>query len=273
MDRISGIFHKAVLAAALVSIAAASGAAVDPCGFEKVPREALVELKEVRGKPFVGGAVFVRGHLIPSPYTVSRYGTSLVVNGKQVSGQVVPWSRFTGEKPSAVPAAPRRPSPRRVKARRIEKEDSLDDLFGEDGDAIAMDDTPPQTAPEQPAKPFRHTRQTRALLDGLNAQRANLDRSLRQQKFFFFSPSHPSVGGNFQTLCKMMETLPEALRDSVSPQDLLFRMRKAGIGFLTQDICNELFMNKRDFDELLELRARLREEAESRKTLTQGMTF
>ena len=162
---------------AVVFAAAASlFAAVDPAGFEPVPKEAVSSLKRVRAggkrgssyvKPVQGGAVFVNGRFVAPPYKIVRHGTALAVNDVQVTGQLVPWGEFTSEAAPAAAPAPKKPAPKKAEpAKPAPKKEatSIDDLFGDapakpaekkeaaKPAAVSVDDLFAD-APSAPAKP------------------------------------------------------------------------------------------------------------------------
>ena len=296
-------------AVVLIGCLAASAAPVDTCGFEKVPNDALKALQMARGKPFTAGAVFVNGKYIPPPYVVSRYGTAIMINGCQVTGQIVPWYKFTGVRPA--PAAPKpRPAARPASrpAASAPAEDSLDDLFGDEPSAPAPEppaakapekaneykeaksiddlfadddeDAPPQPAAAKPAagkpaapaaeaaapqKKFVHTARTRQLLETIDKERTTIDRNLRSNCFYFFSPRYSTVRGNLLILGSMAEKLPDAMRDSTSADDLYARLRRSGLGFVSAEVCTDLYANRLTFPSLYDLRSRMREVIEERK--------
>lgn len=320
------------LAALVLGCFAASAAPVDNCGFEKVPRDALVALHESRGKPFTAGAVFVNGKYLKPPYVVSRYGTAIVINGHQVTGQLIPWSKFTGARvasaarsasdmddpssayqseaggstgkyeeaksldelfeddpgTSGAPAAPQAEAAPADTS--DDDDDALDDLFGDDPPkpkaqpkpkprpapraqpsavARAAQDSDPATPPEK----FEHNARTKQLLETIDKQRTMIDRTLRANHFYFFSPRYASVGGNLRTLGSMAEKLPDAMKDSTSPDDLFARMRKSGLGFVSMEVCTDLYVNRLTFPAIYELRNRIREEISRQKALTSEVSY
>ena len=282
--------HKTHILAlvALLGCLAASAAPFDNCGFDKVPRDAVIELKEARGKPFTGGAVFVNGKYLEPPYVVSRYGTALAINGHQVTGQIIPWYKFTGGRPPAPPKpAVAKPVKQEEPAGAEEEASSLDDLFADEPEvpkakapAVPAKPEPEEPAAQEdaeessaPAKKFEPSARSQQYLELINNQRTTLDRNLRQQNFYFFSPRYSSVRGNFRILSSMAEKLPDALKDSTSPEDLFARLRREGLGFISMEVCTDLFANKLTFPSLFELRSRVREEAARRKELSVGTSY
>ncbi len=318
--------HKSSILAIAIAVTgclAASAASVDNSGFEKVPRNALYALHEARGKPFTAGAVFINGKYLPPPYVVSRYGTAIVINGHQVTGQVIPWSKFRGARaaaapggaapasaakedtgkveqatslddlfgdddadtPSAAPAAPAAPAPAPAAAADDDIDDSLEDLFGDEPAKPKAKKARPAPAKrpaprvvqeqedEGPLEKFEHTSRTRQLLETIDKQRTSIDRSLRSNHFFFFSPRYSSVGGNLRILGSMAEKLPDALKDATSAEDLFARMRKAGLGFVSMEVCTDLYANKLTFPSLYDLRSRVREEIKQRKAMSAESSY
>lgn len=309
-------YHIAALSV-LLGCLSASAAPVDNCGFEKVPRDALVALQEARGKPFIAGAVFVNGKYLPPPYVVSRYGTAIVINGCQVTGQVIPWSRFLGARPAAAapeaasdaapaadksapqekfeeakslddlfsdgpadsggssPAAPAA-APVAAAADSEDLDSTIDDLFGDETDkpkpkprpAVAKARAPRPAVPAGPPPKYVPSARTRQLQETIDMQRTQTDRSLRSGHFYFFSPRYASVGGNLRILGSLMEKLPDAMKDAASAEDLYARMRRAGLGFVSMELCTDLYANKRTFPSLYELRTRVREDIKRQKEMT-----
>ena len=315
--------HKTSILAIVLAVTgclAASAAPVDNCGFEKVPRNALFALQEARGKPFTAGAVFVNGKYLQPPYVVSRYGTAISINGHQVTGQIIPWSKFRGARPASGGAA----SAANGNSGKVEQATSLDDLFsGDDAETPSAAAPAPEPAPpaapaaapadddiddtledlfgDEPAKPkakarpapvrrpaprvvqepeeeppldkFEHTSRTRQLLDTIDKQRTSIDRSLRANEFVFFSPRYSSVRGNLRILGSMIEKLPDAMRDATSAEDLYARLRKEGLGFISMEVCTDLYANKLTFPSLYDLRTRVREEIKHRKAMSAESSY
>ena len=82
---------------------------------------------------------------------------------------------------------------------------------------------------------------------GLDNLRKNYEQSLARGEFFFFGQRHSRLNGNYGTARALIGVLPKALRESVSPQDLLQKLNQGGIYFIDQGVCTSLFRNRNTF--------------------------
>lgn len=180
---------KFAICALIALLGGFSVAAAPAKAFPKQPAAAVKYLKGEKGKPIRSGAVFVNGHYIPGPYTVTRIGTVIKINDRQVTGQIVSWNNFLstqdpgvvdkkeimpaeggGDAPSSTPE-PAKPAggvddlfddfsglaPSRSFAF-LPATDALDDLFGDDDEEPVQPKKPSggastQRRPPPPPKP------------------------------------------------------------------------------------------------------------------------
>jgi len=63
------------------------------------------------------------------------------------------------------------------------------------------------------------------------------------------------------------------MKDSTSPDDLFARMRKSGLGFVSMEVCTDLYVNRLTFPAIYELRNRIREEISRQKALTSEVSY
>lgn len=223
-------------AMALMAVVA-EAAPVQNGGFEKVPPAALKALAVTRGKAFNSGLVFVNGKLVPPPYVVSRYGTAIVVNDRQVTGQIIPWSKFQGTQKGASSDS-------------SSDATSVDDLFDDSG--------------------FVMNSAAKSYLDSLNKARTKIDRALRDNKFFFFGTRYSRLDGEERMLRELLKVLPETLRDAKSGEDIFNRLHRAGVMFLSPAICTDLYANRFDYLTLMDVRQKFKEKVTTDSILMSG---
>ena len=271
----------------------------------EVPAEAVAELGSTFGTPQMNGFVFIEGRYVPPPYTVTRKGNGLFINRIQFE-QPVAWSFFdTSDAAAGGAAAPKKavdadgdfqevgkaavkPAAPDVQsaAEKPKTVKSIDDLFADDKDAApaakqpvadAGEPAPLAAAPAatqppatlQPmAKRFpedikRQKEELRATLENL---RKGYEQALSRGEVFFFGQRNCRLNGNYGTARTLMGVLPNALRQSQTPQDLLQRLNQGDIYFVDLGICTALFKNKNTFP-LLEERLQKIEDAEEIEAL------
>lgn len=234
--------------------------------FEKVPAQAMRELKGAVGKPLDSGLVFVNGRYIRPPYRVARMGTAIFVNDVQVTDQIVPWRRFLATQPgyAAGQAKAARPqAPAVVKAK------DVDDLF-------ADDDPPAPEAKARPADPapaveFSANARSAELLRDIDMFRAGVQRRLREGNACFFGSRYARVEVPPGLVKRLLGVLSDAMREADDGVDLESRIRAGGIVFLNRTICAELIENRPDYLKLVERKRRLLEQERMAEMTRRGM--
>ena len=265
---------------ALIAISSMSAEA-----FQPIPKESAKALRVTRGRPFSAGAVFVNGKYIDPPYVVERWGTGIRINSIPVTGQVVDWNEFlktqdgvkTVKKesvqtrepaPIAQPAQATKPS----EAPAVDAS-SLDDLFDDDPKPASTTKTVatpavnrPVAAPAVPrvvttyslSGEFKHNDSSKTLLGRINSSRTEIDRILRSGGFVCFGDNYSRVTGDKRTLMAMLERLPELEQRSESLDDFRAGVRSAGLVYLNEVLCEDLFRNRIDYRKLKERRERIK---------------
>ena len=241
--------------------------------FQPIPKESAKALGVTRGKPFVAGAVFVNGKFIDPPYTVERWGTGIRINQIPVTGQVVDWNEFLRtqagvrvekrivERKGA--SAATEPAPTSVK----DCADALDALFDDDPKPARSKSTP-ASAGTRPAVPrvevtysidgaFVPNEASRELLKRINDARTEIDRILRLGGFICFGNSYSRVTGDKRSLSKLMAALPDLLQKSPTVEAFNAGVRSAGLVYLNEVLCEDLFQNRADYPVLKRRSARI----------------
>ena len=226
----------AVLAAMLALDVVAAPAAP---GFEKVPRQAMRELKGAVGKPLAEGMVFVNGRYLAPPYRVARMGTAIFVNDVQVTHQVNSWRKFLATQPESAASAAAGAA---AAAQQPAVAASLDELF-EDEDAAGA--KPAAAAEEE--RPFKANAKSAALLQEIDAYRTLVQRKLREGNVCFFGSRYARIVVESRIAKQLLAVLPEAMRDGESGEDMEARLRAGGIVFLNRTVCEELLQNRPDY--------------------------
>ena len=255
-------------------------AATGAFAFQPIPKEGAKALGVTRGKPFSAGAVFINGKYIEPPYVVERWGTGIRINSIPVTGQVVDWNEFLktqdGVKmvkkeiapvqeaaPAAQPVQSATPAP-------AADTSSLDDLFDDDPKPAKPTSAPRASRPvAAPAVPrtittyalsgaFKPNDSSKALLGRNNSSRTEIDRILRSGGFVCFGDSYSRVTGDKRTLMAMLERLPELEQRSESLDAFRAGIRSAGLIYLNEVLCEDLFRNRIDYRKLKERRERIK---------------
>lgn len=245
--------------------------------FQPIPKEGAKALGVTRGRPFSAGMVFINGKYIEPPYVVERWGTGIRINKEPVTGQVIDWSEFlktqegvkVEKKTETVPPAPVVQQATPV----VEDVDSssLDDLFDDDPKPVKRKSTSPVRSPAvaRPAVPrtsvsyvlngeFKANDASKALVERINETRTEIDRILRTGGFICFGDAYSRVTGDKRTLMAMLERLPELEQRSESLDAFRAGVRSAGLIYLNEVLCEDLFRNRIDYRKLKERRERIK---------------
>ena len=259
--------------AGLLLLTAAVMAAGGAFAFQPIPKESARALGVTRGKAFSSGLVFVNGKYIEPPYVIERWGTGIRVNSVPVTGQVVDWTEFLKtqdgvkvEKKEVAPAAA--PAPAAQPAAEVDAS-SLDDLF--DDDSKPAKPKPAAKPVRTPAAPravatyslsgeFKPNDASKALVKRINTARTEIDRILRAGGFICFGNSYSRVAGDRRTLMTMLEKLPELEQHSEDVDTFRAGARAAGLVYLNEVLCEDLFRNRIDYRKLKERREKIKDD-------------
>ena len=242
----------------------------------EVPSEAIEALGLTLGTPKRKGFVFIEGRYISPPYTVSRKGNGIFINRIQVE-QPIAWTA-EALTPSAIPpskavvntpdkAEEVNPSPlpppldtaapvavidsgavATPPTTEGQVGKSLDALFDGPSTNNIVIDAPNPAGLEKKALPVGLTQQQKdELRKKLDMIRARFELGLAQGEIYFFNMKHGRVNGTYGTAKALFAILPEALRYSQSPQDLMARLCQGGVNFLDLATCTDLYKNKLNF--------------------------
>ena len=245
--------------------------------FQPIPKEGAKALGVTRGKPFSAGAVFINGKYIEPPYVVERWGTGIRINKEPVTGQVIDWNEFlktqegvkVEKKTEAAPVAP----VVQQAAPAVEDVDSssLDDLFDDDPKPVKRKSVSPVRSPTvtRPPAPrasvsyvldgeFKANDASKVLVGRINETRTEIDRILRAGGFICFGDAYSRVSGDKRALLSMLEALPELQQRSASVDAFRSGVRAAGLVYLNEVLCEDLFRNRIDYRKLKERRERIK---------------
>ena len=256
-------------------------AATGAFAFQPIPKEGAKALGVTRGKPFSAGAVFINGKYIEPPYVVERWGTGIRVNSIPVTGQVVDWNEFLktqdgvkmvkkevapAKERESAPAAQSVPAATSTEAPTVNAS-SLDDLFDDDpkpaktesaAKSVSASAAPKAVMTYALSGKFRPNDTSKALLGRINSARTEIDRILRSGGFVCFGDSYSRVSGDKRTLMAMLERLPELEQRSESIDAFRAGVRSAGLIYLNEVLCEDLFRNRIDYRKLKERRERIK---------------
>jgi hypothetical protein len=243
----------------------------------EVPDDAVEALGVTTGTPKRNGFVFIEGRYIIPPYTVSRKGNGIFINRIQVE-QPIAWNAET-LKPVLNPQ-PKKAEPPKKTAPEKEKPSLFDTtaespaltavpdsiIISNETPAVAqvgktldaLFDEPATNAPagneknvagsDKKAAPVVLTqKQKDEIRQKLDMIRARFELGLAQGEIYFFNHKYGRVNGTYGTAKALFAVLPEALRYSQSPQDLMARLRQGGVSFLDINTCTDLYRHKLNF--------------------------
>lgn len=265
----------------------------------EIPKESAYALGATRGKPISTGLVFVNGKYLPGPYVIERWGVGIRINRQAAVSQVVGWSAFVKTqkgvrkttKTVEIASTPESaPPPAAVPPQSQEEEEEKDEELLASLESLFEDEPkvkkkPKVSAPKkvvkpvaQPAPPkvlvsyemsekFEHNDATRRMVGKINDVRREIDQHLRNGGFLFFGENYSRVSGDMRSLEMMLSKLPEAMRSCSSAKDLTSRMHECGMVYFSDALCADLYRNRIDYRSLIELRERMKNEAELRKIL------
>ena len=245
--------------------------------FQPIPKESAKALGVTRGKPFSAGMVFINGKYIEPPYVVERWGTGIRINKEPVTGQVVDWNEFlktqegvkVEKKTEAAPSAPvvQKTAP----AVEVADSSSLDDLFDDDPKPTKRKKASLTRSSSETRPPvsrttvsytldgeFKGNDASKALVGRINETRTEIDRILRSGGFVCFGDRYSRVTGDKRTLMAMLAKLPELEQRSESLDDFCAGVRSAGLVYLNEVLCEDLFRNRIDYRQLKERRERIK---------------
>ncbi len=258
----------------------------------EVPEEAVEALGITAGTQQNSGFVFIEGRYLAPPYTVSRKGNGIFINRIQVeqpfgwtaetlmSSTLVPLKKTADEakkkeleKPSIFADAPAQEVPAPATNEFVAAEEkpvdapagnTLDALFDE-GVAKVNSENKKESPGEKKAAPIiLSQKQKDELRQKLDTMRQRFEVGLAQGEIFLFNYKYGRLNGTYGTAKTLFSVLPEAVRYSQSPQDLMARLNQGGVYFLDINACTDLYRNKLNFMVLSDRRRSI-EVAEAKK--------
>lgn len=265
----------AMRAGHVVVVAAFLCAAMTAEAMQEIPKESAKALGVTRGRSFSSGIVFVEGKYLPPPYIVERWGTGIRINSTPVTGQVIPWSEFLKTQEGVkvtkteVPSAPKKQT--------YEMDDfSLDDLF--DDDPKPKKKRKAQRKPNSPSYStsysidgeFEPNDASKKLVAKINAVRTEIDRILRIGGFICFGERYSRISGDSNSALTLLEKIPGLLRSSRDLVEFKSAVRAAGLVFLPEIICEEIYRNRVDYPKLQERYDKLKSEAEIQRMIEEA---
>lgn len=240
-----------------------------------VPEEFVEALGTTVGTPQNSGFVFIEGRYLAPPYTVSRKGNGIFINRIQVE-QPFGWTADTLT-PATI-ASPKKPA-EDTKKKEPEKTstfsddpepeetvpvtneliaaeekpvtppagNTLDTLFEEGAPKVNPEDKK-EVPSEKKAMPLiLSQKQKDELRQKLDSIRQRYEVGLAHGEIFLFNYKYGSLNGTYGTAKTLFSVLPEAVRYSQSPQDLMGRLNQGGVNFLDINACTDLYRNRLNF--------------------------
>ncbi len=275
---------KKILFLTVALMAAVLVAAPAKSSFQKPPSAAAKALKATIGKPFEKGFVFIDGKYIMPPYTVARYGTVIRINDIQVTDEIIPWNEFLKTQEGAT-VTRSESAPEESLDEPEEEEEDFDDFdFGDDEESSLddlFDDEPaPKKEAKKPAKKkskpkpkkptvtvtvsfdgtFEPNDTTKGYVEKINKERLRIDKHLRSGGYYFFGSRSNSVSGDATAAKRLLEKLPEMLRDSPSAEVFTRNFYNAGFVQFSRALAAELYKNRSSYILLMERRKAFEEE-------------
>ena len=256
----------------------------------EIPKASGAALGVTRGKPFSEGFVFINGRYVTPPYVVERWGVGIRINGMPVIASVIDWSEFVKtqdgvkvtktETPVAAEPEPE-PEPEPVEEDLEDDSDSsLDDLFDDDPKPkkpkkVAKKAVVRKPRPRKPATTVSYSFDgdfvpndaSKTLLARINKVRTDINASLLHGGFICFGDQYSRVAGDAPTAESILMKLPEIQKKSESEESFIAAVRAAGMVYLTEPLCVDLYRNRRDYLKLQERRENWLRDREWKKLL------
>lgn len=273
---------KAIFSAVLLAVMAVFPVVAEQV-FEKIPAASVVNLKITSPKrPVRTGYVFVNGEYIPPPYRVIRYGTGIKINGKQVTGEVVPWKNFTTAF-NAQPKADDREKPAKKRVRRKKEVNSLDDLFDDspstadsssdsDDDSSEESDSGETDDASEEAGEYVKDARTKALLKGINNYRNKIHRQLLDGGVCFFGVEYSQIHIPSRLAPAILDLMPDSIRDARNPNELHQIFRSKGYPFINVNLCADLLNNAADTTKIAQRRRKERANEDARNVINKAVS-
>lgn len=281
MKRIMVLFIMAIFSIAFTA----------ECAAAEIPKAAAKALGTTKGKPCSEGLVFVNGKYIEPPYVVERWGNGIRINGNVVVPQAVDWTDFIKTQPgvkitkteSAAPEASEEES----------GDDDMDDLDEDDDSDDSLDDLfdddpkPKKSAAKKPAKKpakkkaAKPTTTVSYTLEGefvandasnklkarVNKLRTDINTQLLKGGVMFFGDNYARVSADAISAEQVLMALPDLQKRATSAAELSKSVRAAGMVYLTQPICRDLYKNRVDYIKLQQRREKWKRDREFKKML------
>ena len=130
----------------------------------------------------------------------------------------------------------------------------------------AANSAPQASAPEDDG-PFEHNVRTKALLKRIDDQRKAIHKRLLESQVCFFGTSYATANVPARLARKLIDILPEAIRDAADGSDLFARLRAKGYTFIGSGICDDLIANRQGYLELIERRRKMEEDEAIQKMI------
>ena len=247
----------------------------------EIPKASAKALGVTRGRSFSSGVVFIEGKYVAPPYVVERWGTGIRINSKPVTGPLIPWSEFLKTQDGVkvtkteAPAAPAAPAPAPAAQSADLDDTSLDDLFDDDPKPKKKKPAPSYSAPAAPKTTVSYALEgefvknaaTRALVARINGVRTEIDRILRNGGFICFGENYSRVTGDARSTLTLLGKLPAIQRTSDNIETFRAKVRAAGLVYLNEVLCEDLFRNKVDYPRLMERYEKLKRDSEMQSML------
>ena len=128
------------------------------------------------------------------------------------------------------------------------------------------------TPPAEPTQPrvrkrvqfngnFVMNAKCKQMVERMNKRRANVDTTLRNGGFVFFSSKHSWTSGDGGAGTRLLAKLPELMKDANSEQEFLERASAAKLNFVQEDDLRLFYKNRLDCFKLIKRRNELKEKA------------
>lgn len=240
----------------------------------EVPEAAIEALGITEGTQQSRGFVFIAGRYLAPPYTVMRKGNGIFINRVQVE-QPFSWpvealmpsaslsikkateepEKKDAEKDNILSAAPVREATEDSTNMTALAEGSPVEAQGGNTLDLLFNDASSNSAVEKKTSPVvLAQKQKDELRQKLDRIRLYFEAGLSQGEIFLFNNKNGRINGTYGTAKTLFAVLPEAVRYSQSPQDLMARLNQGGVFFLDGNACEDLYRNKLNFMVLSERR-------------------
>ena len=111
---------------------------------------------------------------------------------------------------------------------------------------------------------------SKSMVARVNAVRTEIDRILRIGGFICFGEKYSRISGDSNSALALLEKLPGLMRSSATLSDFKSAVRAAGLVYLPEVICEEIYRNRIDYPKLQERYEKIKGDMEIQRMINEA---